>query len=736
MSTIITGADIPSTNQLYSILQWSYAPIWASKDRKNPLRPLLEWLKLILVKLEEAQAGHNTDPSDFETIPYVRALYPRALETHPGIFDPKAPIGADDKDIDLSYRRLADITPDCIYSAAFAQTMDRFLAACIAEAKLGEHLTDVKLARFMATMLELTDDEQVIDPAAGTGLLLATCAGHLRQDVTFQWPPHVQGIEIDAEMATICKMTMLLHGIDPDAIRMGDCLNHSFLESIAGGLPSKGFDVAVCHPPLVYDPTAPIANDRPYANPKSGNQLAHTTFESSAAPIFERAISMLRPGGRVGCILPDGLLNNQGHGDIGRRFRDFLVRHGRLDAVVSLPSALFPGKSAQTKASAVFFTTYTEEEKRRFSELRADAPVLTGRSGDDILHAVSNMDYQVFLACDDDTPDDDTLLPPDGPTRLAMPTSRQRATAFLDVIAERWLAFRSGRSYQSDDRRTVFPMMSEIWRADASHRIDPKYHVHRREVHAIPRGWEEHRISDLLEPSGASLTRNVASNWLRRFTRDLEAPLNPIAVLMSPETRILFPDKRAVASPIFITVSKDGLVQVHDISDEELLHIASLDMLPGRRNRWHWAEPGDIVFSRTGLVHGAVAVVPDEYGPLGPLMVKDGYDVCRVRQGKDGPLVDPRFLVEMLRTSHYQHALRMIADGNASVNITMSSFMNLTVACPTFLEEQTQLIRCLRNARLRMEQAKQNYQELAASFNDLLDGVGDTDDMLSRFLDE
>lgn len=99
-------------------------------------------------------------------------------------------------------------------------------------------------------------------------------------------------------------------------------------------------------------------------------------------------------------------------------------------------------------------------------------------------------------------------------------------------------------------------------------------------------------------------------------------------------------------------------------------------------------------------------------------------------------MIDPSFLVEMLRTSHYQHELRMIADGNASVNITMSSFMDLTVACPTFLEEQAQLIRCLRNARLRMEQAKQNYQELAASFNDLLDGVGDADDMLSRFLDD
>ena len=56
--------------------------------------------------------------------------------------------------------------------------------------------------------------------------------------------------------------------------------------------------------------------------------------------ILERCINWLEPSGRLGLILPDGLLNNQGFNSNCPQTRSFVVRHGYIEAIISLSKVL------------------------------------------------------------------------------------------------------------------------------------------------------------------------------------------------------------------------------------------------------------------------------------------------------------------------------------------------------------------------------------------------------------
>ena len=72
----------------------------------------------------------------------------------------------------------------------------------------------------------------------------------------------------------------------------------------------------------------------------------------------ERCLNLLKPGGRMGIVLPDGNLNNPSLGWL-RRWAEGKTK---LLAVVSLPEETFRSSNATVKASLVFLRKFTDEE--------------------------------------------------------------------------------------------------------------------------------------------------------------------------------------------------------------------------------------------------------------------------------------------------------------------------------------------------------------------------------------
>lgn len=72
----------------------------------------------------------------------------------------------------------------------------------------------------------------------------------------------------------------------------------------------------------------------------------------------ERCLNLLKPGGRMGIVLPDGNLNNPSLAWLRR----WAEGHAKLLAVVSLPKETFRSSNATVKASLVFLRRFTEAE--------------------------------------------------------------------------------------------------------------------------------------------------------------------------------------------------------------------------------------------------------------------------------------------------------------------------------------------------------------------------------------
>lgn len=84
---------------------------------------------------------------------------------------------------------------------------------------------------------------------------------------------------------------------------------------------------------------------------------------------IERCLSLLKPGGRLGIVLPEGIFNNPSL----QYVREFCEDRARILAVVSLPQEAFNAAGATVKASLLFLQKFTEQEAAEYAKTQAAA---------------------------------------------------------------------------------------------------------------------------------------------------------------------------------------------------------------------------------------------------------------------------------------------------------------------------------------------------------------------------
>ncbi|MGW4838611.1 N-6 DNA methylase [Streptomyces globisporus] len=90
---------------------------------------------------------------------------------------------------------------------------------------------------------------------------------------------------------------------------------------------------------------------------------------STETLFVERCIKLLEPGGRMGIVLPDGILNNPSMSWL----RDYVEDHAKVTAVVSVPQEVFASSKATVKTSLVFLKRFTTEEAQQLAEIKGQA---------------------------------------------------------------------------------------------------------------------------------------------------------------------------------------------------------------------------------------------------------------------------------------------------------------------------------------------------------------------------
>jgi type I restriction enzyme M protein len=206
------------------------------------------------------------------------------------------------------------------------------------------------------------------------------------------------GTDANPRMARVSKMNMIMHGDGHNGIHHNDGLLN------VNGIFRNRFDVIITNPPFGTNldkkfPT--VENDDKYSNQEmiekytqeygdiytaEMNQVLNNINEpirglfevgktSGATEVLfiERCLDLLKPNGRMGIVLPEGVLNSSNL----QKVRDYFESVAKIILIVSLPQDVFISSGASVKTSLVFFKKFSKDEKNNYKIIKDNATTLT-----------------------------------------------------------------------------------------------------------------------------------------------------------------------------------------------------------------------------------------------------------------------------------------------------------------------------------------------------------------------
>ena len=84
---------------------------------------------------------------------------------------------------------------------------------------------------------------------------------------------------------------------------------------------------------------------------------------------IERCLRLLKPGGRLGIVLPEGVLNNTNLQNV----RELFEGMAKIVLITSIPQDVFMASGATVKPSLMFFKKFTAEEVAQYEQAKATA---------------------------------------------------------------------------------------------------------------------------------------------------------------------------------------------------------------------------------------------------------------------------------------------------------------------------------------------------------------------------
>lgn len=201
------------------------------------------------------------------------------------------------------------------------------------------------------------------------------------------------GTDANPRMARTAKMNMIMHGDGHGGVH-----HHDGLLNVNGVFENR-FDVILTNPPFgsrVEKSLLVTEADRftdqkkiDYYIERYGkdyiNAMKQVT-DSIGKPILdlyssgnlsgltevlfiERCIRLLKPGGRLGIVLPEGVLNNTNLQSV----RELFEGMAKIILITSIPQDVFMASGATVKPSLLFFKKFTNEERNQFDAIKQAA---------------------------------------------------------------------------------------------------------------------------------------------------------------------------------------------------------------------------------------------------------------------------------------------------------------------------------------------------------------------------
>lgn len=203
----------------------------------------------------------------------------------------------------------------------------------------------------------------------------------------------IYGTDANPRMARTSKMNMIMHGDGHGGVHHHDGLLN------VNGIFEERFDVILTNPPFgqnvdrgqliseadkftdeemkkkykkkygaAYDEALKQVDDNIGESLLSLYDLGNTSTLTEVL-FMERCLRLLKKGGRMGMVLPEGILNNKNL----QAVREYFEGKAKIILICSIPQDVFIAAGATVKPSLVFMRRFTNDEESEYANCKSEA---------------------------------------------------------------------------------------------------------------------------------------------------------------------------------------------------------------------------------------------------------------------------------------------------------------------------------------------------------------------------
>lgn len=337
----------------------------------DPTAAFDEISKILFIKMhEEIDAEENNRQSKFtvkkfreEGFDYINSvLFKDTKRKFAGLFDENERINLKIKTIEQIAMLLENYslrkTDIDIKGVAF----ETFLSKTFRGEGLGQYFTPREIVNFMVELTSPKINYKILDPACGSGGFLKACYRKIKEDINSSnftakekkkllknlAEKQLYGVDINPRLAQTCKMNMIVHGDGNTGI-----YRHNGLLDIDGIIDknmdeNEKFDLILTNPPFgsTIKDSSIISQ---FKNFGVNNGKVRKSIKSEVL-FIERCLDLLKPGGELAIIVPDGILSNVTYNYVRKGIKERAI----IKAIISLPSDAFISRGATVKTSILY----------------------------------------------------------------------------------------------------------------------------------------------------------------------------------------------------------------------------------------------------------------------------------------------------------------------------------------------------------------------------------------------
>jgi type I restriction enzyme M protein len=251
----------------------------------------------------------------------------------------------------------------------------------------GQFFTPRNVVKMMVDILDPDYEDLIIDPACGSGGFLIEALRHVWRKLDaegekYHWNSEnlkeekmefalnrIRGIDKDYFLAKVAKAYMAIVGDGKSGIFCEDSLENpkNWDSKTREKIHLEEFSVLLTNPP--FGSKIPVRGEEKLKQYELGHkwkfnkqtgQWEKGKLKDNEAPqilFIERCLQLLKDGGRMAIVLPDGILGNESLSYV----RNWLLKQGRLIAVIDVPIETFMPNTS-TKTSVLIFQKLSKDK--------------------------------------------------------------------------------------------------------------------------------------------------------------------------------------------------------------------------------------------------------------------------------------------------------------------------------------------------------------------------------------